>query len=432
MLPSNFMDNVYRVSLKKVNSWSSKMDDLSFSADFVQSLNTSTTQELLLNTISKSACKILNVERASVALIESDQLHFKVYSLTGNDAIPLSVIMPLKNTSVGEAVEGGFVQMVRNNLKSELGDSKKLGASGLHTHINVPLLVEDKVIGTLNIAAKEEGELGENEIFAAYIFTLFISSFFRNLNQLERINIQAIKEKELLEKNVENSNIYSLGQMAGGMAHEINNPLTITSGSIHLLKKRIKNKTLNNEYLLKKIDTIEEATKRVSNIISRLITISGDYSETDKDYFIVEDIILDVLDIFSERFKNKDVQLKLDFSNPLIKERVRGSRGQLTQVFLNLIENSYEAIGSLNNKWIRIDLEQDKDNFCIKVIDSGNGILEKNQGFIFNPFFTTKEIGKGMGLGLSSSKSIANNHGGDLVLDKSSKNTCFTISLPKK
>jgi C4-dicarboxylate-specific signal transduction histidine kinase len=98
---------------------------------------------------------------------------------------------------------------------------------------------------------------------------------------------------------------------------------------------------------------------------------------------------------------------------------------------LNLINNSHDSVLNLKDRWVKIEV-LDKDNFIeISVTDSGNGIPEPIAQKMMNPFFTTKEVGKGTGLGLSISKGLAEDHGGSLYYDPTSKNTRFVIKLPK-
>lgn len=100
------------------------------------------------------------------------------------------------------------------------------------------------------------------------------------------------------------------------------------------------------------------------------------------------------------------------------------------QVILNLLNNSYDALESLNEKWIEIKLQKNNNKIVISVTDSGEGIPNNISHKIFEPFFTTKEIGKGPGLGLCISKGIIEGYKGNLYLDKSSFNKCFIIELP--
>ena len=105
-------------------------------------------------------------------------------------------------------------------------------------------------------------------------------------------------------------------------------------------------------------------------------------------------------------------------------------RVQISQIIINLVSNAIDAISLLDEKWVEIKLEY-TEKFCeIRVIDSGGGLSPEIQDKIFDPFFTSKSVGKGTGLGLSVSVSIADAHSGKLFVDNDYKNTCFCLRLP--
>lgn len=107
-----------------------------------------------------------------------------------------------------------------------------------------------------------------------------------------------------------------------------------------------------------------------------------------------------------------------------------GNVTQLTQVLLNLIQNSLQAIKSLPERWIEIRCKKIDEALCFEVIDSGKGIDESILDKIMNPFFTTKPPGVGTGLGLSIAKTIVESHGGVLAFDSGNQNTCFRFLIP--
>ena len=103
---------------------------------------------------------------------------------------------------------------------------------------------------------------------------------------------------------------------------------------------------------------------------------------------------------------------------------------QIAQVLVNLINNSRDAVSNLNEKWIKVEVDKTDDNIIIAITDSGPGIPASVRAKMFNPFFTTKEVGVGTGLGLSISAGIIKSHNGQLRLASKSKNTRFEVVLP--
>jgi signal transduction histidine kinase len=206
-------------------------------------------------------------------------------------------------------------------------------------------------------------------------------------------------------------------------------PLTIIAGQIAVLELDLqKDKPIPKEKWQKGFETVKNTLQRIVKIIKGLRSIARDGQG---DPFMPEsltEIILEMIAIVSEKFKNNGVQLEYE-PNPELPP-INARKVQLSQVILNLISNSYDAICGLNEKWIKITSELLDDKIIIYITDSGKGISEEVQEKIFQPFFTTKEIGKGTGIGLSVSQGIVEEHSGELYYNNLSENTQFVIELP--
>lgn len=140
-------------------------------------------------------------------------------------------------------------------------------------------------------------------------------------------------------------------------------------------------------------------------------------------------ILDETLDLCRSKITEKGVELRISAPDDSLSIDCRSY--EISQVLLSLIYNSLDAVEKLAQKWIEIRVEEMGDEVIIKVTDSGKGIPVEIREKIMQPFFTTKEIGKASGLGLSVSNGIIQAHGGVLCLDPSSSNTCFVIRLPK-
>lgn len=254
-------------------------------------------------------------------------------------------------------------------------------------------------------------------------------------NRNEYIENEIIKRTEELNtaqmQLVESAKLASLGQMAGSVAHEINNPLTIISSSIRTLEKAISKGTLTNELVTDNMKSMTATIGRISKIILGLRVISRESSGEDHKLVLLRDIFDDVLSLSSEKFKNHGISLEMDSRAPALDKKINCSRVQLSQVLLNLLSNAHDAIEHLENKWVRLNIAEEGTFMIIRMTDSGHGIPEEIQNKMFNPFFTSKEIGKGTGLGLSISRKIIEQHQGKLEIDTQTKNTCFVIKLPR-
>lgn len=257
-------------------------------------------------------------------------------------------------------------------------------------------------------------------------FLMVIFSIFGLILFLKRLkNIET-------EQNLafQSSKMAAIGEMAGGIAHEINNPLMIISSYNRQIKKNIDLGTLNREQILKHNEKIDQTITRITNIITSLKRVSRDSSNEDYLPVSIAEIINDVLPLCREKFLTSGIEIKIDLGAKEFNSLVVCSRVQLSQVLLNLMNNAYDAIEFSDNPWLEIKCEVFNDKVKIIIIDSGKGIPASIKDKIFQPFFSTKEPGKGTGLGLSISKTIITRHNGQIYLDSSYNYTRFVIELP--
>ena len=240
------------------------------------------------------------------------------------------------------------------------------------------------------------------------------------------------KEHELIvsQGHVHHANkLASLGEMAAGMAHEINSPIQ----SINLIAQRVQRqikKGMSADEINTSMDKITASVRKVSELINSLRNISRDSTNDDFTETRICDLLSDAVNMTEERFKINNIQFNVNFRNLSEKTTIQCQRLQISQVLINLVNNANDAISHLDNKWIHINIERSNNKIKFSVMDSGTGIPEAIAEKLFEPMFTTKDIGKGTGLGLSISCEIILRHNGKLYLDKQSPNTCFIIELP--
>lgn len=240
------------------------------------------------------------------------------------------------------------------------------------------------------------------------------------------------KMKENLERQrlsmASTSKMAALGEMAGGIAHEINNPLTIIYGKADHLYRQIERDAFSKERILDDIQKIKLTSERIAKIVKGLRTFSRSGENDPFQCISIETVITETLAFCSERFKNQNVILEV---SPMPGLDVECRSTQLSQVILNLLNNAFDAVQLLPEKWVRLVVEATADaQVQISVTDSGGGIPPFVLDKLMQPFFTTKEVGKGTGLGLSVSQGIIQDHFGTLEVDRSCKNTRFVITLP--
>ncbi|MFQ5842520.1 MAG: PAS domain S-box protein, partial [Thermodesulfobacteriota bacterium] len=250
---------------------------------------------------------------------------------------------------------------------------------------------------------------------------LFSVGFFADLRP--RIEMEKRLEETHLQL-VNSEKMASLGKLAAGIAHEINNPMGGILIYSSLLMEALEGKDSRRQDLEK---IVHEAT-RCKEIVKSLLEFSrqtGPKMEpTDINKAITDDLF------FLENqalFHNIKIVKNLEPQLP----RVLGNPSQVKQVFMNIIVNAAEAMHGGGTLTITTGLSGDKKEIWIEFADTGEGIPEENLSKIFDPFFTTKEVGKGTGLGLSTSYGIIDGHGGRIVVKSQvGKGTTFRIELP--
>ena len=274
------------------------------------------------------------------------------------------------------------------------------------------------------------------ELLAKAKVFLRLSKFEIEMEKINTILEMKVKEKtrQLYEAEamlINAAKMAALGEMAGGVAHEINNPLA----SISLVCEQIY--SLLNEDPVKWHDKIAEMLKmalnsihHIDSIVHGLRTFARDASKDAFDETPLKPIIKSALNLCQAKFKDKNIKVIVDEIDDEMSIYCRPV--QITQVLLNLITNAFDAVEGLDEKWIKLQFADKGNGVEILVTDSGKGIPARLRDKVFLPLFTTKEIGKGTGLGLSISKGIVDVHHGTLTLNTKCKNTQFVLFLPKK
>jgi C4-dicarboxylate-specific signal transduction histidine kinase len=228
----------------------------------------------------------------------------------------------------------------------------------------------------------------------------------------------------------ESARMAALNDMASGIAHEINNPLAIILGRAQSMKLRLQKGAVDPNYLCEGLDRIEATVHRISSIISALRLVTRDGTNDSFAPTPVRSIISDIAHIWSERLLNNGIEFRvLNIPEGL---SISCKSSQVCTALLNLVSNSFQAVKACKSGFVEISVEDLNDFVEIAVTDSGPGIPREIRDRIFNPFFTTRKVGEGAGLGLSVALGVAVDHGGSITLDDKSKNTRFILRLPKR
>ncbi len=261
------------------------------------------------------------------------------------------------------------------------------------------------------------------DVNATFLIILFSLHRLHKTNQTFKKNIK--RQHRLL---LSQEKFKALGEMAGGIAHEINNPLTIIRGRAELLQNQIDKGTFDPIKATADLAKIEQTVERIAQIVKGLRTFSRDAKADPMERVDLKEIVEETLDICRDRFEQEQIILRTELGDDVSCE-CRPT--QISQVLLNLLNNAHDAVSKSDLKWVSVELSHaGKDRILLSVTDSGPGIHPNLTDKIMKPFFTTKQVGEGTGLGLSISKSIAEDHSGTLRSDTSSAHTRFVLELP--
>jgi C4-dicarboxylate-specific signal transduction histidine kinase len=228
-------------------------------------------------------------------------------------------------------------------------------------------------------------------------------------------------------KLFQQSKYSEIGMMSAGIAHEINNPLAVIQAKTTQLLRFYRDPTKLNE-LGEGLQQILYTSERINRTVQGIREFIRQDEKLPDQEIPLKKIIDDVLAFCGQRFKNHGVNLR--FYN-IENFKVIGNKVQLEQIFLNLLNNSFDAIEFLPDKWIEISAQDAHDKLQIFVRDSGAGIPSDIAKKIMEPFYSTKATGKGTGLGLALARGIAEKHGGKLSYVNKSNHTTFLLEFPK-
>jgi len=233
------------------------------------------------------------------------------------------------------------------------------------------------------------------------------------------------ERKELERKAQLASRLATVGEMASGVAHEINNPLTGVIGYAQLLMQRQD----IPEDIKKDLKVINDGGQRVAGIVSKMLTFARQH-KPQRDYVSINDLIANTLALRAYELETHNIEV-ITHLDPELPGTIADG-GQLQQVFLNLIVNAETEMSLAHDKG-RLSIKTEKIDNTIRISfkDDGLGIAKENMDKIFNPFFTTREVGQGTGLGLSMCHGIIAEHNGRIYAEsKLGKGATFIVELP--
>lgn len=340
-----------------------------------------------------------------------------------NTAILLSVIISIITTVVLTL----FIRIITKPIRLMVKATNKISQGELDHHVHI----------------EQQDEIGQ----LAKTFNRMVESLKESRDKVDSYNkmlegtIQ-IRTKELEATQaqlVQSEKLSAIGQLAAGVAHELNNPLGGILGyaqfTLEKLKKNSPSKMTNKEFdnYVRYISDIEKQARRCKDIVQNLLRFSRSTKNVEFEEVDLNILISETCTFIEHQLSMKQIELKLNLDNNL--PNILGNPGQLQQVFTNIILNAMQAspTGTVIEIVSRFSPPLGQFNGTVELLfsDHGHGISKADINKIFEPFYTTKEVGKGTGLGLSVSYGIIKEHGGEIKVESVlEKGTTFTIIIP--
>jgi signal transduction histidine kinase len=398
--------------------------------------------ETVLQRIANMACKLVNARYAALGVLDGKG-GLSRFITAGIDEKTKRAIGPLP---VGKGVLGVLVHEARPlRLKDLTRDPRAHGFPPNHppmrSFLGVPVVSKGKVLGNLYLTEKQGAdEFGEEDKTLAVTLAAQAAIALENASLYEELRRSYDELKESQQLLVRQEKLASLGRLAAGLAHELNNPLSSVAGFAEALQRRAGPDGVTDASGLAEfqeyVTTIQQEVARAAAIVRRLL----DFARQREPAFGLVDISSVVTNAVSF------VQRQASLANQKIVvgsfpegSVVYADAQMLQQVFLNLLTNALDAIEGGGEVQIAVHRRREEgeprlkhDWLDVVVSDTGSGISPEDLAKVFDPFFTTKEVGKGTGLGLAVSQSIVEQHQGSIEVHSGGlgKGTVVTVSLP--
>ncbi|MDD5565775.1 MAG: ATP-binding protein [Candidatus Omnitrophica bacterium] len=377
-----------------------------------------------LQDILKEIMSIVGAESGSLFLFDADTKELILDAFYNSEELGIKEL----KTKLGEGIAGQVANIKKPVLVKDIDTDVRFQRNGYKHYrtksfMSVPLFGPHGLIGLMNIADKSTGDsFTEKDLECANALCRYACVIADNLQQFEKLK----KEREELNEHKRLLEKYaSVGKLAAGVVHEVNNPLDGIIRYTNILLNHINNDSIAKEYLLE----IKKGLNRIARTTRSLLEFSHQVNSgtpKTKSYADLHELINESVDVFKNRIQVNNIEIKKYFS----REMPRIADFGLTHVCINMIKNAIDAMPEGGTLEIASAIKDDAVLISFK--DTGTGIQEEVKKDIFEPFFTTKSIDKGTGLGLSICLEIINKYGGNIHVESEPlKGTVFTLTIPK-
>lgn len=389
--------------------------------------------EDLLPELVPISLKFLNADQASFMLFDENQKLYVAASSGLEDPGIKNLRISLGERVAGKVAQNGAAVIISGPLKEDERFQGLEGNADVRSSIIAPLLSSNgQILGVFSVARiKKDVPFEESDQKSLEVFLSQIGQAIENIrlyreleDKIEDLNRAYAKLSDMQEELIHQEKLAAIGELASGVAHELNNPLTAIIGLTDLLLEGDGQKEEDR----KDFTTIRFQADRCRKIILNLMHFARKH-KTEKKEVRINDVIRSSLELAQYDFKSGSMEcdVRLDEDLPPI----LADSYQLQQVFLNIMNNARHAMEGKTRPRLVITSRREDSKVSVGFEDNGCGMSREVLTNIFMPFFTTKEVGKGTGLGLSVSYGIVREHGGEIrVQSEPGKGSRFFVELP--
>lgn len=370
----------------------------------------------------KEIMSVVNAECGSLFLFDSQQKELILDSFYNSCRLNIEGL----RRRIGEGITGQVGAINTPILVKDIGNDSRFRKNGFshyrtNSFISIPLDTSKGLLGVLNLADKSNGEpFTDKDLEFAVTICKYACLIIENFNicgQLREEKDNLNKQKSMLEKYA------SVGKLAAGVVHEINNPLDGVIRYANILLEQLKDNSIAREYLLE----VKKGLNRIANITKSLLEFSHQVnSPKARKYVDLYQLLDESLDFLSENL-NENIVLEKKYADNSVRVLDFG----LSHIIVNITKNAIDAMPKGGKLELSTTLNDSGLEICFK--DTGLGIQPDIKEHIFDPFFTTKSIDKGTGLGLAICNEIISKYEGRIdVQSMPGSGSIFTIVIPKK
>ena len=385
--------------------------------------------EVVLRTALDALTHVTGHEISSLHLLSEDG---RTLQLRGDRGLSLelreiNLVLTVGHGLIGGVAATGKTLNVRNAAQSPnlLPAAKRaVQKDRQRAFLCVPIHSRGRILGTLSLGRQTAESFGEREVALveatadqigiALDNARLYSETLRQLEELKRAQAQLVHAEKLS----------AVGELASGVAHEINNPLTTILGQTHLLLERAD----VSQHVRERLTIVSDEASRAARIVQNLLLFSRHYPPERRPCSLA-DQARRVLELKSYQLESDKIQVETDFEQC---PPVWADENQVQQVILNLVQNAHQAMAQEDERVLTVRVRPIGGAVALEVLDTGGGIAADALPRLFDPFFTTKPPGEGSGLGLSVSYGIVAEHKGKLRGENRAdrRGAVFTVELP--